>query len=245
VRPLRQYVQLVGMSLLMNRAEIWFVAMIQGVLAVSFVLGFSYLIPQITDQQALVLTTGAATYNIVTVALVSLPQLLGQHKADGRLEYFLSLPVPREAYLLAQVTYVALLALPGWAFTLAFGAWHYDLTLSLHPLVMVVVPLAILSLAGVGIAVALLSPHQQLTNALSQLVVFYVLLFAPVLMSREQLPAVLRHAAVAVPPTYAADAMRATLTDLPGTHLGTSLLVMAGFAVFSLALSAVAVRRRG
>jgi len=39
--------------------------------------------------------------------------------------------------------------------------------------------------------------------------------------------------------------MRSALTNLPGTHLGRSLLVMAAFAVASIALSAVTVRRRG
>jgi hypothetical protein len=48
-----------------------------------------------------------------------------------------------------------------------------------------------------------------------------------------------------MPPTYVADAMRAALTDLPGTHLGRSILVMAAFAVGSIALSAITVRRRG
>ena len=151
----------------------------------------------------------------------------------------------REIYLAAQVTYVALTALPGVAFAIWFGDWHYGLRLTYDPIVIGVVVLGILSLAGVGIAVGTISPQPQLTNALTNLTMFYVLLFAPVLLPKEQLPALLRHFSVAMPPTYTADAVRGALTDLPGTHVARSLWVMGGFTLASLALSAAAIRRRG
>jgi len=245
MRALRQYADLVRLNLLMNRNELWFIVMIQLVLTISFVVGFGYFMRPISETQALYLTTGTATNTVVMVALVSLPNILSQGKAEGRLEYFLTLPVRREVYLAAQATYVALVSVPGAAFAVAFGAWHYDLSIAYNPVVVAVVLLGILSLAGVGIAIGVLSPRPQLTNALTNLTVFYVLLFAPVLIPRSQLPALLQHFSVAMPPTYAADAMRGALTDLPGTHLARSLLVMGGFSVASLAASAVAIRRRG
>lgn len=245
MRPIRQLSDLVWLNLLMNRNEIWFIGMIQVILTVSFVLGFGYFMKPISENQALFLTTGIATNTVVMVALVGLPNIISQGKAEGRLDYFLTLPVSREIYLGAQVIYVALTTLPGVAFAVWFGDWHYDLPISFDPVVFLVVVLGVLSLAGVGIAVGTLSPNQQLTNAICNLVVFYVLLFAPVLIPKEQLPALLEHFSVAMPPTYAADAMRAALTDLPGTHLARSLWVMAGFTAGSLALSAAAIRRRG
>jgi ABC-2 type transport system permease protein len=245
MRPFRQFADLVRLNLLMNRNEIWFIGMIQVVLTVSFVLGFGYFMRPISEVQALYLTTGIATNTVVMVALVGLPNVLSHGKAEGRLDYYLTLPVSREIYLAAQVAYVALTALPGVAFAVWFGAWHYDLPLVYDPIVIVVVVVGILSLAGVGIAIGVLSPQPQLTNALTNLTVFYVLLFAPVLLPKEQLPALLRHFSVAMPPTYVADAMRGALTELPGTHLARSLWVMAGFTAGSIALSAATIRRRG
>jgi len=241
----RQFVDLVRLNLLMNRGEIWFVGMIQVILTVSFVLGFGYFMRPISQLQALYLTTGIATNTVVMVALVSLPNVLSWGKAEGRLDYFLTLPVSREIYLAAQLAYVALISLPGVVFAVWFGAWHYDLPMVYDPAVIVVVVLGILSLAGVGITIGTLSPEPQLTNAITNLTVFYVLLFAPVLLPKEQLPALLRHLSVAMPPTYVADAMRGALTDLPGTHLTRSLGAMAGFTAGSIALSATAIRRRG
>ncbi len=245
MKAFREFAALVRLNLLMNRTEIWFIGMIQVALTVSFVLGFGYFMRPISELQALYLTTGIATNTVVMVALVSLPNILSWGKAQGRLEYFLALPIGREVYLAALVAYVALTSFPGVAFAVWFGAWHYDLALVYDPIVIVVVVLGVLSLAGVGIAIGTLSPEPQLTNALTNLTVFYVLLFAPVLLPKEQLPALLRHFSVAMPPTYAADAMRGALTGLPGTHLARSLWVMGGFSAVSIALSAAAIRRRG
>lgn len=245
MRWLQQYVDLVRINLQMLRQEVWFFTMIQVALSLSLVLGLGSLVPDISDTSALYLTTGTATQASVTIGLVALPQFISQAKEDGRLDYFFTLPISREAYLLAQVTFVALMALPGIVFALVLGAWHYGVDLHFDPLVLAVVPLTILSLAGVGIALGVLSPHLQLTNAIAQLIIFYVLFFAPVLVPKEQLPGVFQQVAVLLPPTYAADALRATVTDLPGTQLTRSLLVMSGFAVASLAVSSAAVRRRG
>ncbi len=239
-----QYSELLKLNLRMGRQFIWLSGMINIAFAIGLVVGFGIVIPEISDTTALFLITGAATQMITTVALVALPQTLGQAKAEGRLEYFFTLPISREAYLLAQVTFVFILVLPALIFAVVLGAWRFDVALSVDPLVLLVVPLAVLSLAGVGVTLAVVSSHQQLTGAITQLLIFYVLFFAPVLAPREALPVGLRELSDYVPVTYVADALRATLTDLPGTHVWRSIAVMAGFGVASLALAAGAVRRR-
>lgn len=242
---LTQYRNLVSMQLRSMRNELWFAAMIQVVLSLGLVIGFGFLIPDVSETTALFLVTGTATQAFVTIGLVMLPQLLAQAKEAGRIEYFLTLPISREAYLLALVTVVAMMALPAVAFTVVLGAWHYDLSFTFEPAFLAVALLAVFSLAGVGVAMAVYSPHQQVTNALTQLIIFYVLFFAPVLLPKQQLPELLQFTSNFAPPTYAADGVRATLTDLPGTHLARSLLAMGGFAAGSLVLSSVAMRRRG
>lgn len=245
MNPVRECLHLLRVEILMSRDGFPTIFMVQILFSIGFIFGFGYFIPNITEAQALFLTTGTAAQAVVAVGLVMLPQKLAEDKAEGRLDYFMTLPVGREAYLFAQVVFVGLLSLPATALAVGFGAWHYDISLSIDPAVVAVILLAILSLAGVGVAMAMLSPHPQLTNMLTQLIIFYVLLFAPVLFPKEYLPALLRHVSVALPPSYVADGLRATLTELPGTHLSRSLLVMAGFAAASLGASAVVVRRRG
>jgi ABC-2 type transport system permease protein len=245
MNPFSQYIQLVALQLRAMRQEFVMIAVVQIALTVALVLGFGYIIPDVSTLSATYLVTGTATQSFVTIGLVMLPQFLSQAKAEGRLDYMMTLPISREAYLLGQVTVAGIAAIPGVALALAFGDWRYGLSLSPEPAIVLVMVLAVLSLAGVGVALALLVAHQQAVNAICQLIIFYVLFFAPVILPASQLPAFLRHTADFMPPSYAADAVRATLTDLPGTHLGRSLAVMAGFAVASLAMASVAVRRRG
>ncbi len=241
----RQFLELSKFQLRAMRQEVIFIMLVQGALTCGLVLGFGYIIPDVSKLSATYLVTGTATQAFVTVGLVMLPQFLAQARDDGRLEYMLTLPISREAYLLAQVCVVGLMALPGVIFAVLLGSWHYGLSLNADPMIVPVVLLAVFSLAGVGVAMAVLIPHQQVTNALTQLIIFYVLFFSPVILPVEQLPALLRHTADFMPTTYAADAVRASLTDLPGTHLWRSAGIMTGLAAASLVLSAITVRRRG
>jgi len=242
---LRQYTLLVNIQIRSMRAAFWFIMVIQISFAAGLVLGLGYLIPDISKETATYLTVGAATQQFVTVGLVMLPQFITEAKTLGRLEYFLTMPISREAYLMAQLSVVAMLALPGVILTLALGSVRYGIGLSVDPIVVLVALLAMLSLAGVGVALGMACPLPEVTNSITNLIIFYVLFFAPVLVPSSQLPWVLQKTALVMPPTYAADAMRATLTHLPDTHLGSSLLVMAGFAIASSALSAVMIRRQG
>jgi len=242
---IRQYADLVMLHLRMTRQFIIVISVINLAFSVGLVALFSYLFPDVPGTTARLLVAGTATQMVVTIGLVVLPQYLSEAKHEGRMEFFFTLPISREAYLLSLVTIAVFHAIPALVFSVLIGTWRYDLSLSVSPWVLLVVPLAVLSLAGMGIALAVISPHMQLTNAITQLIIFYVLFFAPVLMPKEQLPAVLQHTADFLPPTYAANAFRATVTDLPGTHLFRSLLVMAGFGAGSLALAATSVRRRG
>jgi ABC-type polysaccharide/polyol phosphate export permease len=102
----------------------------------------------------------------------------------------------------------------------------------------------VLALSGVGVSIALLSPTLQLTTSLTQVALFYVLFFAPVLLPRDQLPHVLQVISDFLPPSYSADALRATLTDIPGTHLPRSLAMLAIFATASFAFTSAVLRRR-
>jgi ABC-2 type transport system permease protein len=245
VKALRQYRDLTSMQIRSMRTDLPMIAVIHIAFSVGLVLGYGYLIPDISEATATYLVTGTATQAFVTVGLVMLPQMLSQSKAEGRLEYYLTMPISRELYLLSLISVVAITSLPAVFFALAFGAWHYDLSFHVEPAFIAVAVLAVLSLAGVGVAMAVWSNHPQVVNGFTQLVIFYVLFFSPVLLPASQLPDLLEHTAKLAPPTYAADGIRGTLTDLPSSNVGKDLSVMGGFAVASIALSAFAIRRRG
>jgi ABC-2 type transport system permease protein len=245
MNPIRTYLVLFRMHLQVFRTEIPIAVAVQGAFAAGFILGFGYLIPDIDSTTALFITVGAATQMLIMVGCVMLPQFLVQGRQEGRLDYFLALPISREAYLLANVSVAACFALPGVVLAIVLGILRYDLALEFSPLVVVVVPLIVLALAGAGIAMAILIPGNTSVIALTQLVIFYAVFFSPVLIPAEQLPGALQFTAKLLPPSYAADAMRATLTSLPGTDLARSLLALALFSLLSIGASALAIRHRG
>ena len=241
----RQYRDLVAIQLYSMRGDFPMIVVIQLALTMGLVIGMGYLIPDVSDTTAAYLVTGTATQAFITIGLVMLPQMLAESRDRGRMEYFLTMPISREAYLLSLLTVVAITTRPAVLFCLLLGAWHYGISFHFEPAFLLVTLLAVLSLAGVGVAMAIYTPHLQVVNALTQLIIFYALFFSPVMLPASRLPEVLDVTARLAPPTYAADGVRATLTDLPETNLTRDLVLMSGFATGSLALSAYAIRRRG
>ena len=240
-----QYLELTRLQLLSMRADVFIISLINVAFVAGFIFGFGYLFGEVSSETGAFLTTGVATNAIIVVGMTMLPQFLAEAKQQGRLDYFRSLPISREAYLLALLSVVLVLALPGILLGLVAGWLRYDVNFEISAAIVIVVPLATLSLGGFGAAIAIISPRLQLTNAISQLAIFYFIFFAPVLLPRENLPPALQRTSDFLPPTYAADAVRATLTDLSGTHLERSLAVMALFAAFSMVVASVAIRRKG
>ena len=245
MKAARELAVLVRMNLLMHRGFIFVMGIVMLMFPLGFVLGMGYLIPNISEETATYITIGSAAQAVITIAAVGLPQMLAEARNEGRVEYFLAMPISREAYLLAFLVESMFLAIPGFVFAIVLGWWHYDLSLSFAPTIILVAVLAMLATSGAGMVLAILIPHMQLVNAITQLLIFYFIFFSPVLLPIEQLPDVLQWTSWLLPPGYAADAMRATLTDLPDTHLTRSLIALTAFSVFSVAISSLAVRRRG
>lgn len=244
MKLLNQYLELTRLQILGMRTDVFVISLINIGFVAGFILGFGYLFGEVSSETGAFLTTGVATNAIIFVGLTMMPQFLAEAKQQGRLDYFRSLPVSREAYLLSLLTVVLVLSLPGIVLGLLTGWWRYDVEFDISPAILLVVPLSALSLGGFGAAIAILSPRLQLTNAFSQLAIFYFIFFAPVMLPRDNLPPALQRTADLLPPTYAADAMRASLTDLEGTNLSRSLLMLLGFAIVSIVVAAATIRRR-
>ncbi|HKS92700.1 MAG TPA: hypothetical protein VJQ83_12280, partial [Tepidiformaceae bacterium] len=147
----RQFAILSNVQVRSMRNDFWFVMMLQMSFSLGLVLGMGYLIPDISKTTATYLTIGAATQSFVTVGLVMLPNFLSEAKEDGRLEYYLTLPIGREAYVFSMLGVVAILAIPGILVTLLVGWARYGIGFSVDPAVVIVALLAMLSLAGVGV----------------------------------------------------------------------------------------------
>ncbi len=153
----------------------------------------------------------------------------------GRLDFFATLPIYRAALILATVTAFLVLSLPAVLLTLLMGALLLDLSLTLSPWIVVVLPLIGTALCGLGalIGVAVRSPEE--VGNLSTLLTFVLVGFGPVIIPLDRLPPLIQTLSYLSPATYAASALRQTVLEMPDRiPLAVDMLVLAGLLIGSL-----------
>ena len=241
---LREYALLVRWHALRLRFVLPLILVVQTLLAVGIVLGFAFLVPHLDGATALYLATGAPTVTLLTVGLAVVPQMIGDAKAEGSFDYGRTLPVSRLAYLLADATVWLLTVLPGMVAALTVAAARFDLHFAVSPLVVPAFALVALTATAIGSAYAyVLDPARS--RLVSQVMVFFVLLFSPISFPPSRLPHWLASAHDVLPLHDMGTLLRDTLVTPPGgVDLSVALLPLAwGVGAFALALAALA--RRG
>jgi ABC-2 type transport system permease protein len=198
------------MQFLRNAGFLIFMVLIQILISIGIVIGFTYLIPTPDTQSILYLATGAPTIILIFTGLVILPQQVGTSKSDGFLELMRTWPVKRSAILGADTTIWLLITIPG--IVVASIVAHlmfspgYDVSWTVVPALLMIA----LTSIGVGYGFSyLLSPTTSL--ALSQVIVFGALMFSPVNFPMERLPEWLQALHEVLPIYSMAEVMRASL----------------------------------
>jgi ABC-2 type transport system permease protein len=216
---------------------------VQIMIAIGFVIGLSFFYPQMDPSTAKYLTTGAPTIILLMIGLVLLPQIVGMARQEGTFDYMWSLPIPRMVYIAADATIWVAVALPGVIVALAMGAAYFDFNLSISPLV--VPALLLVSISGVllGYTLAHGAPRPEMAHVATQILVFAIMIFSPVMYPVEQLPDWLAKVHVVLPIQYMADLSRGTLTDLE-VDLGIAFIVVGAWCAMGLVATNYFIRRR-
>lgn len=244
MRTLRDYSLLVQWQ---ARRMSWLLPLIvcvQIVLAVGIIVGFGFLLPEVDPETALFLTTGAPTLLLLVVGLVLVPQMVSEAKTEGTYGWMRSLPVPRMAFLAADATVWFAAMLPGLLIALLVARWHYDLDLSVSPLLALAIPLIGLTATGIGYALASFLPP-MITLLISNLLLFGALMFSPVNFPADRLPGWLQAVHDVLPVTSMADVMRGTLARDAFSLGAGPFLVLAAWALVGFGISYYALNRRG
>jgi ABC-2 type transport system permease protein len=245
MRALRHdYPLLLRIQLLELRTWGPLVAVLTTLLPIAMILGFGAIGGGVERGGYLYIVSGSAVISLVTIGLVATAQDVGEMQRDGVFQYYASLPISKAALLGALTTVRVLTALPGIVVTLAVGALRYDTPTSLNVATLALLPLTVLALSGIGAAIGILVRDLRAVAALSQLALIAVMFASPVLIPRENLPAVLQGLAYALPPTYAADGLRHALAADLDARLLADLGVLALCTALSLTLVARGLRWR-
>ncbi|MEU5806979.1 ABC transporter permease [Streptomyces sp. NPDC047718] len=193
-----------------------------------------------TEAQAVV--AGSSVLVVAFVALNLLAQYFGQLRAGGGLDHYATLPVPPASVVLGAAAAYASFTLPGTLVTAVFGCLLFGLPLGGLWILAAVVPLAGAALAGLGAALGLLAPRQELATLAGQLGMSAALLLG--VLPAERMPDVIVWARDLLPSTYGVEAFARTFAPHPDWALvAADLAVCGAVGVLSLSVATWAYRR--
>ncbi|MFG2191118.1 ABC transporter permease [Streptomyces sp. NPDC048639] len=219
------------------RIPLLFVATFQSV-------GIMVLMRGVVDggDEARAVVAGSSVLVVAFVALNLLAQYFGQLRAGGGLDHYATLPVPPAAVVLGAAGAYASFTAPGTAVTAVVGSLLFGLPLTHLWILVAVIPLAGAALAGLGAALGLLAPRQEIATLLGQLGMSAALLLG--VLPAAHLPGPVSWARDLLPSTYGVEALARTFEARPDWLVVVAdLAVCAAVGVVSLAVATWAYRR--
>jgi ABC-2 type transport system permease protein len=240
----RSYRLLLEWQLLRFKTVLPFIVIIQLFTGVGTMIGLGFLFPKIDPDSALYLATGAPTLTLISLGLTMMPQMVAQAKAQGAFDYMWSLPIPRMAFLAADLTIWLLATVPGVILALAVGAARFGFELQISPLVVPAFLLVAITATSIGYALAHLTPKPDLVSVITNFLIFSLFLFSPINFPVERLPTWLAALHRFLPIKYAADAVRGTLAAGYADDLRLAFTVLGVWFVTSFGATYVVVTRR-
>ncbi|MFF5972601.1 ABC transporter permease [Streptomyces sp. NPDC012769] len=220
-----------------SRIPLLFVATFQSV-------GIMVLMRGVVDggAEARAVVAGSSVLVVAFVALNLLAQYFGQLRAGGGLDHYATLPVPPAAVVLGAAGAYASFTVPGTVVTAVIGSVLFGLPLGHLWILAAVVPLAGAALAGLGAALGLLAPRQEIATLLGQLGMSAALLLG--VLPAERLPGPIGWARDLLPSTYGVEALARTFDTRPDwAAVCLDLAVCGAVGVVSLAVATWAYRR--
>lgn len=219
------------------RIPLLFVATFQSV-------GIMVLMRGVVDggSEARAVVAGSSVLVVAFVALNLLAQYFGQLRAAGGLDHYATLPVPPAAVVLGTAGAYASFTVPGTIVTAVTGSVLFGLPMTHLWVLVAVIPLSGAALSGLGAALGLLAPRQELATLLGQLGMSAALLLG--VLPAARLPEPISWARDLLPSTYGVEALSRSFDAHPDwAVVGLDLAVCAAVGVLSLAVAAWAYRR--
>jgi len=191
------------------------------------------------------MASGVPAIALIPIGFVMVPTMVAQQRIAQTYEFLWSLPVPRLAAAASTFTVFTLMALPGVAIALGVGAWNYGAQLSVSPMVVPAILLTSLMTTSVGFGMAHGVKNPIVINFLTNMTVFFVLLFSPIVVPIAQFPDWLASVHRVLPFYHMAQVIRDSLTNGFVTDVGLSYAVLAAWTVGAWIVTAWVVGRRG
>ena len=145
----------------------------------------------------------------------------------------------------ATATVYTLLALPGLVLALVLAAWRYDVTLHVSPMIVPAILLTAVAASCTGAALGHAIPNPVITTLVTNLLVFFVLLYSPIVFPAEQYPHWLVVINDVLPFSNMATIIRGALSDGLVHDVGRAYAIVGAWTIVSVVVSHHVVSRRG
>jgi len=218
---------------------------IQILAGTGFVLGIGLFFSRIPPSAALFVCTGIPVINLVMVGLIFAPQLVADQKLQQSYDFLRALPLPETATACAWYTVCLLAGLPAVLVSLLVAEARYSISLTVVPAVVPAVLLTAFTGTMIGYALGHAVASPMATRLTTQLFIFGVFGFTPILYPARQLPRWLASLNWWLPFGHMAAIVRAGLTTGLVAGIASSYVIVTVWGLVGVAVSAWALGRRG
>lgn len=205
---------------------------------------YGFYLGDVPDIVALYVASGVPALSLIPIGFVMVPNLVGQQRIAGTYDFIWSLPVPRLAAAASTFTVFTLLAIPGFVVSAAVGAWYFAVDLDVSWLVIPALLLTSLMSTSVGFGMGHAVKNPIVINFIGNMVIFFVLLFSPIIVPISQFPGWLAAIQRVLPFHHMAVVIRDGLTSGLVTDVGRSYLVLAAWTIAGWSATAWVIGRR-
>lgn len=239
------YLIMMKFEILSLRSFLVVALVVQTLMGAGMGIMYGFFLGDIPDAGRTFLVSGIPALALFPLGFVIVPSIVANHRFEETYDYIWSLPTPRIASALSAFTVFTALGIPGAAVALIVSTLVFGVTLSpsLAIIPAVLISASIATSAGYAIGHGVKNP--RLVNIFTNLLVFLVLMFSPIVVPIEQFPSWFASFHRVLPFWHMANVLRASLTDGLVANVTSSYLVLLGWTVVSWGITIRVIRRRG
>lgn len=209
----RSYRAMIRFELVNLRDFLIFAVVIQSLMGAGMGIMYGFYFGDLPAQAITFLVSGIPALALFPIGFLMVPGAISDLKWEETYDFIWSLPVPRMASAMASFTVFTALAIPGTIASLLISVLVYDVELQPSWWIL---PAALLSAAmatSIGYAMGHGIKRPDVTNLLTNLLVFVVLMFSPIVVPIELFPDWLAVVHRVLPFWHMANLIRSGLTD--------------------------------
>lgn len=212
-------------SLLRHKFYIPAFIVVQIILSVAVIYGFSFITNAKDDISRVFLCTGAVTINILAVTCVLAPQIVSEAKQNGVFHYQKTLPISGIGILLTDVFIWGILSIPGILLCMIVGTINFEIHIYLNYISIGALVLVIVILLLLGFAIAYIFPA-NMVSLITQIIMIVGLLFSPIVYSADRLPEWMSYIYNLLPFVPSSNIIRSSIFHLYEVQVGDYLVVI-------------------